>query len=358
MNIEKKKICMIVQDPIVKGGISAVVNGYTNSTLKENFDIIYVESYKDGNKLTKLSKALIGYIKFIKILIVYRPELIHIHSSFGASFYRKIPFICIAHYKKIPIINHIHGADFEKFYMKASNIKIRIIKNIYNKCSILIALSEEWKEMLQNIVPKEKIKVVQNYSVINKKAISYRKEKKLNKQVIFLGEVGRRKGCYDIPDVVRKVSSKIPDIKFIICGSGDIDKIKMKAKKLGVDKNISFMGWIKGKEKEALLMESDVFFLPSYNEGMPMAILDAMGYALPIVSTNVGGISKIVKNEVNGYIHKPGDIEKFAESIIDLLCDENKCKKYGIESYNIVKIDYSLESHINKIKEIYYQIIK
>ena len=68
---------------------------------------------------------------------------------------------------------------------------------------------------------------------------------------------------------------------------------------------MQYTGWVVDDEKKELLENANLFFLPSYNEGMPMAILDAMGYALPIVSTNVGGISKIVKNDYNGYIFNP-----------------------------------------------------
>ena len=85
-----KKICMVVQNPLVKGGIAAVVNGYRGSQLEKDFDIIYVESYTDGNKLIKLFKGICAYFCFAKVLMIDKPDLIHIHSSFGISFYRKL----------------------------------------------------------------------------------------------------------------------------------------------------------------------------------------------------------------------------------------------------------------------------
>ena len=118
-----KKICMIVQNPLVKGGISAVVNGYRGSQLEKDFKIIYVESYMDGSKLRKLLKGICGYFHFLKVLLVDRPDLVHIHSSFGPSFYRKLPFIYMAKAAGIPIVNHIHGADFQQFYVIASEKK-------------------------------------------------------------------------------------------------------------------------------------------------------------------------------------------------------------------------------------------
>lgn len=127
----KKKVCMIVQNKMVKGGIAAVISGYYGSKLEQDYEIIYVESYKDGGKLTKLLKGIQGYIKFIKVLLVDKPDLVHIHSSFGPSFYRKLPFIYMASWAKKPIINHIHGADFDEFYTNSSEKKKRQIKKVY-----------------------------------------------------------------------------------------------------------------------------------------------------------------------------------------------------------------------------------
>ena len=214
---------MVVQNPMVKGGIAAVVNGYRGSRLEKDFDITYVESYKDGGKLTKLWKAICGYLHFATVLLFNKPDLVHIHSSFGPSFYRKIPFIYMASWAKIPIINHIHGADFDEFYVNASERKKSLIKKVYNKCTKLIALSDEWKERLSQIVPESKIIVIENYSVLHEDALTERLARKSNHTVLFLGEIGRRKGCYDIPAVVANVVKDVPGVKFILAGAGNAE---------------------------------------------------------------------------------------------------------------------------------------
>jgi glycosyltransferase involved in cell wall biosynthesis len=352
-----KKICMVIQDSMVKGGIAAVVSGYRGSNLENEYKMIYVESYKDGGKLTKLIKVINGLIHFIKVLLVDKPELVHIHSSFGPSFYRKMFFIYLATWAQTPIINHIHGADFENFYLNASKKKRDLIEKIYNKCTMLIALSDQWKENLKEIVPIDKIAVIENYSVLHKDVVLDRANRSLKNQILFLGEIGRRKGCYDIPKVVSKVADVIPDVKFVIGGSGEIDKITKKLKEYRVDKNVTFTGWVRGKDKETVLRESDIFFLPSYNEGMPMSILDAMGYGLPIVSTNVGGIPNIVHNGKNGFVCNAGDIEAFSKGIINILLNEKKCKNFGRRSYELIEQKYSLEKHCSVLASLYKSII-
>lgn len=351
-----KKVCMVVQDKMVKGGIAAVVNGYRGSQLEKDYKIIYVESYKDGGRITKLFKALKGYLHFVKVLMVDKPELVHIHSSFGPSFYRKMPFVYMASWAKKPIVNHIHGADFDKFYLDADEKKKNLIKKVYNKCTVLIALSEEWKGRLSMIVPPEKIEIIENYSVLHEDALIERQKRNCNNTVLFLGELGRRKGCYDIPAVVQKVKEKVPDVMFLLCGAGsreDESEIRKLIEDYGVTDNVKFPGWVRDKKKDDVLRKADIFYLPSYNEGMPMSVLDAMGYGLPVVSTNVGGIPKIVHDGENGTCCEAGDVDAMAKGITMLLINKDVREKAARESMSIVKKNYSLDKHLALLEKIY-----
>lgn len=137
--------------------------------------------------------------------------------------------------------------------------------------------------------------------------------------------------------------------------------MRMQSKKLiaekGVFDNVEFPGWVRGDTKDKLLREADVFFLPSYNEGMPMSVLDAMGYGLPVVSTNVGGIPKIVHDGENGYCCDPGNVNRFAKGITKILLDGRGRKSFGEASWKIVKEGYSLEAHLNRIEQAYEQVL-
>ena len=191
--------------------------------------------------------------------------------------------------------------------------------------------------------------VIENYSIV----LDEFNEHECNNRVLFLGAINEMKGCYDIVDMAVKVKTKIPDIKFIIAGAGEEQKVMEKAQKLGVSKNIEFPGWVRNEEKDRLLKSCDLFLLPSYTEGMPMSILDAMGYGLPIVSSDVGGIPKIVKNDENGYMLKAGDVEGFSNAIISVLLDDEKRKSFAVNSYNVAKSKYSLDKHIEEIERVY-----
>lgn len=343
---------MVVPSFTAKGGITAVADGYRNSKLEHDFDVKYVETYCDGNVIKKLFKAFGGYISFIFKFLFWKPDIIHIHSSFGASFFRKKPFIDIAFRHHKPIVNHIHGADFDSFYRSADDKTKNKIKSAYSKCSYIIALSDEWKTNLSEIVDESKIAVIENYGKINEQAVLDRQQKKIENNILFLGFIGERKGCYDVPAIAEKVIAKIPYAKFILGGSGEIEKIISMSSEQ-VKKSLVFPGWVRNEKKDELLKQADVFFLPSYNEGMPMSILDAMGYGLPVVSTTVGGITKIVRNDVNGYTFAPGDIDGIANAVIKILSDKSLNKALSRKSAEIITEEYSLNQHISKLEKLY-----
>lgn len=350
------KICMIVPDAMVKGGIASVVNGYRSYDFGKEYEIIYVESYCDGSKWKKLFKALKGYLEFAKVLKKEKPDLVHVHSSFGPSFYRKMPFIYMAYRKKLPIVNHIHGAEFDTFYLNATDKKKSLIRKVYQHCDRLIALSEEWKERLKMIVPEEKITVLTNYCTIPADLPEKRKN-----QMLFLGEIGQRKGGFDIPSILAESHLQENSIRFIFAGDGqteDIARIKKEIEEKGLGEWVKFPGWVRGKEKEQLLRESKIFLFPSYNEGMPMAVLEAMAYGLAIVTTEVGGIPKLITDGEDGYLCRPGDTESMGRCIRILFADEKLTESMSAKARQKAVSGYSRESHIRKLLQIYRDVLE
>lgn len=344
---------MVVPDCLVKGGIASVVNGYREHDFGSKYEISYIESYRNGNKWKKLFKALRGYFAFFKEMIRNKPDIVHIHSSFGPSFYRKIPFIYMACLWGVPVINHIHGADFKAFYQDAFAYKKKWIKKVYGKCQILIALSEEWKSNLELVVPSEKVVVIENYCKIPDLS-GIRKKR----QILFMGEIGKRKGCYDIPEIYGRSLEQAEKIPLVMAGDGELAEVKKAFAKRGLLEDVSFPGWVRGTEKDRLLRESGIFLFPSYYEGMPMAVLEAMAYGMAVVTTKVGGIPQLVEDNVSGYLCEPGNIEEISQRLSELSENADMRKQMGEKAREKVSLDYSIESHIEKLIEIYGKVLE
>ena len=341
----------MVPDRLVKGGIASVVNGYREHDFGGKCEVSYIESYRNGSKWEKLAKALKGYLLFFREMILNKPDIVHIHSSFGPSFYRKMPFIYMACFRGVPVINHIHGAEFETFYLKASDRKKRRIRKVYGKCTMLIALSEEWKRNLESVVSPEKITVIENYCKIPDLSGTEKK-----KQILFLGEIGKRKGCYDIPEIYGRVLEKGERLPLIMAGDGGLAEVKKLFEDRDLLESVSFPGWVRGADKDKCLKESGIFLFPSYYEGMPMAVLEAMAYGMAIVTTRVGGIPHLLEDGGSGYLCEPGDIEGLSKRLLELSKDGDKRRKMGERARQKAIEEYSMESHIKKLMDLYDRV--
>lgn len=342
---------MVAPDRDVKGGIASVVNGYREYDFGGRCEISYVESYCDGSKWKKLLKAVRGYGIFWRELRKNRPDIVHVHSSFGPSFYRKIPFIYMARAAKIPVVNHIHGAEFEPFYTNASSGKKKLVKRVYHKCSALIALSEEWRRNLELITEPEKITVIENYCRIPELSEGGRKD-----QILFLGEIGRRKGCFDLPEIYRRAAEKSEKLPLVMAGSGAVEEVRRLFAERGLSEEVSFPGWVRGEEKERLLRESSIFLFPSYYEGMSMAVLEAMAYGLAIVTTNAGGIPQLIEDGASGCLGEPGNVEQLSEALSELIREKEKREQFGSRARQRA-MDYSIDSHVDRLLGLYERVL-
>ncbi len=164
------------------------------------------------------------------------------------------------------------------------------------------------------------------------------------------------KGVFDLLNLVHKNKEYLQNkINIIIGGDGEIEKLRNKIHEFEISHIVNFIGWVSGEEKVKLLTESDVFLLPSYYEGLPISILEAMSYNMPIIATDVGGIPTIVKGNINGILIKPGDQISLFKAMKYFIDNTKEIYNYGQNSYTMVK-DFLPNKVINDLHKIYQKL--
>ena len=346
--MEKLKVLMIGPAKSVKGGMTSVVDNYFKYGLDKEVDLKYIETVNDKNKVLKLLKIIKGYVEYISNIKKY--DVIHIHMASRRSTFRKGKYIRIAKRYGKRIILHIHGAEFKIFYNNECNKnQKKYIIDTLNMTDKIIVLSEEWKDFFSKLVDKNKIEVIYNAILIPDNF-----EKNLDtKRILFLGRFGKRKGIYDLIKVLEKLCVKYSDLTLYAGGDGEIEKVRqiVNEKKLG--NNIKILGWVNGEEKEILLKESSFYILPSYNEGMPMSVIEGMAYKNVTVSTNVGGIPKVITNMQNGILINPGDTESLYRYLDELLQDKELRIKLSENARKTTEEKFNIKNNIKKLIEVY-----
>ncbi len=353
------KILMVGNDESVHGGITTVINQFKKNNWKnKNIDFKFIPTYIEGNTMKKSLFFVVAYLKIIWHCLTDNLDIIHIHMSYRGSFFRAYFIHKLCCIFKIKDIIHLHGSEFKKWYDEnCSEHEKKMVKKLLRESNKIIVLGREWEKRILSIEPLAKTEIVNNtVSIPNIKA-------KFNKDcfnILFLGVLIKRKGVYDLLYAISKLKDKkdLKNKKFIIAGSGnEQEKIKNKAKDLKINEYIEFTGWIDSKQKKQLLEKSQLMVLPSYNEGLPMAILEAMSYGIPVVATNVGDISEAVINEKNGFLVKAGNIEELTNAIFKIIdCNQDEWERLSNNSKKIVNEKFSDIEYFNKFETIYKTI--
>jgi len=140
---------------------------------------------------------------------------------------------------------------------------------------------------------------------------------------------------------------------FYFVGRGDISKLSEICRKRGIEKNVKFLGTVSEEEKVKLYFSADIFILPSYAEGQPIAILEAMAAGLPVISTTVGSIPEVITKGEHGFLIEPGDYSSLAENIKLLLREDKLRNKIGQSNYEVAREKYDINRVFSEIARVY-----
>jgi glycosyltransferase involved in cell wall biosynthesis len=338
-----------------RGGMGALIAVQKDYYTTFNFIPTY-QCY--SNNLLKVLFFIQQLGKIIWYLTFHREiKVLHVHSAKDGSIYRKLIVILIAKmvFKK-KIINHLHSGAYNNIYNSSSSFKRMILMKYFKMSDATFTVSTRWKEYISTQFKLNAVYLINNIVP----AVNIEKSNKDNHREVkflFLGLIGDNKGIFDLLQVlIDNKEDLLGKACLLVGGNGEVDKMKKIVSENGLGEIVEFKGWVSGIEKQRLLQEADIYILPSYSEGMPISILEAMSYGMPIISTDVGGIPEIVQENVNGKIIKPGDLKELYKAIEFYLSSPGKIQCHGIESLKIIK-EYFPDAVIPKIETVYKSLV-
>lgn len=346
------RVLMIGPSRSVKGGISTLVNNLYQAELDKKVDLKYLGTMKDGSKPKKLFVAIQSFLLFLFTIKQY--DVLHVHMASRASFRRKSFFIRHAKRLNKKIIIHLHGAEFKKYYHEECDLKQKeSIRTIFGYADGIIALSNSWKDFLSTIADGHKVEVIYNCVPVPAAFDKNDTEKRL----LFMGRIGNRKGVFDLLEIMPEIVEAFPEVQLSVGGDGDIKRLMESIQQLGLQHHVTYIGWVTDEAKEKQLMGSTIYLLPSYNEGLPMGLLEAMSYKCAVVTSNVGGIPEVICNGKNGYMVDPGNMKELKNRIRELLEDGDGRRRMGEQAYLDIVDQYSCDRTVEKLIRLYDALI-
>lgn len=349
-----RRILMVGTALETQGGVSAVVNVLKEGGLFERCGIEYIASHRDGGPFAKLAAAVAGWLRCMGRLLGGQAAALHVHMASRASFWRKLLFVLPALALRVPVIVHLHGGGFKQFHAVESPAPVRrLIRFVFESAGRVIVLSEGWKDWALSAFPGAQVVSIYN-PVIMPNPTPF--ESREGATLLFLGRVGQGKGAFDLIKAAARLKESFPGLRLVMGGDGDADGARKRAAELGLADQVELLGWVRGAEKRALLETAAVYVLPSYNEGLPMSVLEAMAAGLPVVSTPVGGIPEAVSDGVEGFLVEPGDVDQLGERLARLLGDAELRQRMGELSRRKIEDVFSVERILPRLEAVYADV--
>ena len=269
-------------------------------------------------------------------------EFALVHQHWGARSIRQL----IRLGSRAKIIVHSHGQIVERSQGSQDPVAVR-------GADAIIAVSQSIAHQL----PARQVHVV--YSGISPSE-HINRTKSSHGSTIVIGTACRlveAKGIRDLISAFAALNKELPAVRLEIAGSGPDESILSRAARdQGIAGEVRFLGWC--GDLRRVLRSWDVFALPSYDEGLPIAVLEAMAEGLPVVATDVGGIPELVENEGTGYLIEPKDVDALRNALRKLATSSELRSQLGRAGRLRVQAEFSVEKMITQIESIYDTLIQ
>lgn len=334
-----------------KGGMATVIRGILNDKkLNEEFDIGFYPSYIDGFMMLRAIYSTLAVAVFFFVGRNY--DIYHIHLASRGSTIRKSIYARMAKNWGKKVILHMHGAEYMMFYDEMSCRMRQYVSRFLNSADAVVALSAEWKRQYDNTFGLKNCVSIENGVDLSIYSSCSCTLEECQHSFLALGRVGKRKGTYDIVNAVERIKPLVDDIMVYIAGDGETNEVKKMIVEKNLEKNVVVTGWIDVSRKIDLLSRVSTVLLPSYNEGLPMSILEGMAAGKAIICSNVGAIPEVI-SERNGILIEAGDIKALESAMLRMCNDNNLASEYGKRNQMDAKNRFSIEIMHEKIRRIY-----
>lgn len=349
------RVLMLGPNLQVRGGVAAVENALIGS-LPPEIEVTQLPTMVEGSKGRKLVVFLEAIVRTFAELRRH-PDVVHIHFASRASSVRKMLLARLALARGARLIMHAHGGGYRDYWATLAPASRSTIVRTLCRAHCLIVLGETWRDFFASLgVPRERIVSLPNPVVLP--ATLPERLRRSSVRLVYLGLFARSKGVFDLIDALTRLRPEVLGrTRLVLAGNGDSRQVRDLVERRGLARFVEVRDWLSPTERDRLLASADAFVLPSYAEGLPMSLLEAMAWGLPVISTAVGSIPEHVHEGAQGLLVTPGDVSELAGAIERIVMDDALRRHMGERARSAVE-PLSVELYARKVAAIYRSVAR
>lgn len=332
-----------------RGGISTVLNTYRRHI--PGFRFLATNSVKG------LIPGLINFSRTVALLPFCRLfsgiRILDINTSSGKSWRRKSIIARLGKLLGFKVVIHIHSGQFKEFAEKRG---VKSVVSVLKKCDRTVFLSEEWNRYAVGTLGLTNSRVLNNPIDIPVTIPERQFNTRLPIRFLYLGAFLPIKGIFDLLETVAEHREELRGKMILtLCGNYNEDKVKDFIKTKGIGDLADFRGWISGEEKLSVMASNDIHVQPSHFEGMPLSVLEAMSYSMPVIAGRVGAVPEITEEGGNAILITPGDKDALFSAMMYYIQSPELIERHGSRG-QLLSQSFRPERIISRLTDILKEV--
>jgi len=344
-------------------GVSTHLNLLMDSTLADEYDIVHFQVGSEGRDEGAIGKLLRLAVSpfFLAASIVFRHvSIVHLNTSLNPkAYWRDLMYLFVAKALGARVVYQVHGGQLPRKFFAKSRLLTSFLRWTLGLPDVVVVLAQVELRAYREFIPGQQVVVLPNG--IDCRPFSgvptVRSDPARPLQLVYIGRVAREKGLYETLQGLRLAHELGVDTRLVVAGSGGEEaRLRRYAQALGIGARVCFVGPVFGNDKVKLLSGADVMVLPSYSEGLPYALLEAMAAGVPVIATPVGAIPDVASDGTHGFLVPPRDGKAIAEALAILAGDREKlswmsraCRRRIRAAFSIERLAQELSFHYARL---------
>ncbi len=284
-----------------------------------------------------------------------RASVLHLNVAERGSVVRKGVLLAVARLFGVPVVLHLHAAQIVAFHAALPGPVRALVGLMFRSAQMVVVLGEPWRLWVASLgVPGERIRVLRN----GVPRLSGWRARGAGApfRLLFLGNLFARKGIADLLAALARLGPRDAPCTLVVAGGGDVAGHEALAEALGIGGRVRFAGWVDQAGAAACLAEADALVLPSYDEGLPLVILEALSLGVPVVCTPVGAIGEVLADGDTALLVPPGDVAALAGALRRLAGDTALAARLSERGRTLYEREFTLPVFAERVAALHAEV--
>ena len=325
------------------------------STPEKSARLRALDTRGGGSALSSLAVLLGALVKLAGGRISGKLVGVHVNMAEKLSLFRKGSVVIAARALGLPVVIHLH-AQMQRFYRSLPAPLRALVRWVYSLASCVLVIGPAGRRFVTEElrVPDDRVHVIIN----GVPGLAHARRSALAgavRRVLYIGRLSSLKGVPDLLQALARLGPERSQLALTLAGDGDIAAYQATARGLGIEDSVEFAGWCDQQRINELLRQADILVLPSYDEVMPLVILEALAHGVAVVCTPVGEIPSVLSDGVDARFVAPGDVEQLSVVLRELLQQPQALEQLRRNGQSLYRQQFSITRFFENVARIHQQ---